>query len=84
MAEPTLCLVALQRTVNDENKFRGIRADLKTSEGNGIRELLTADARTVAEPKSERLSEIARRGARRGIIQRVPTASRAATRTGEE
>ncbi len=67
-----------------ENMFRAIRADLVTSEGNGDRVLLTADGGTVAVLKFERLPDIARRRACRGIVQRVPKASRVTIRGGKE
>ena len=69
---------------SQENTFRAKRAYLETSEGNGVRELLTAYGGTVAVLKLERLPFIARRGARRGIIQRVSGASRVTIRAGKE
>ncbi len=67
-----------------EITFRAIRADLVTSEGNGDRVLLTADSGTVTVLKFERLPDIARRGACRGIVQRVPRASQVTIRGGKE
>ena len=61
-----------------------MRADLETSEGNGVRELLTADGGTVTVLKFKRLPGIARRGARRGTVQRVPGATRVTIRGGKE
>jgi hypothetical protein len=69
---------------SQEDTFRAIRVDLVTGEGNGVRVLLTADGGTVAVLKFERLPDIARRGARRGIVQGVPAASRVTVRSGEE
>jgi len=64
--------------------FRAIIAALVTSEGNSVRVLLTADGRTVAVLKLECLPDIARRRARRGIVQRMPGVSRVTIRGGKE
>ena len=61
-----------------------MRVDLETSEGNGVRELLTADGGTVGVRKKKRPLDLARCRARRGTVQHVPGASRVTIRGGKE
>ena len=69
---------------SQENTLGVIRADLVTSESNGVRVLVTLDGGTVAELNIECLPDSLSRGARFRIVQLMPIAIRQTALGGEE